>query len=487
MPEVIGTLIFIAALFFAILLYGYITRRKSPEMRKKILFSELPIWIFGVLWLVTMYFIIIHSVYFPNIQQLLTATLSVISVLWAVLSARRATSADVRSSQTLEKLEENQIIATETLENFKTIFDQHLIDRLKITQTYNKAKVSLLLSTPIFGYHPLGGSEFERFIKTLFSHPEKNEIEIILSTPDHHYFHWLNTLIWQPINGNKNERATIAQYGTLLLETLHIFRQNKDILTVWAGNDGILRLFAFHGQTIKPKEYNLFDNVFLVLTDKVTLASDLQHFQGRSFPVVKDQHRLIVGTETSYFDQFKLCSYSLDKNHPVVIGSTNAKDELGVLFSDYFLGRTSGMLMKLSSFEYQFNNLLEQQSKSKTEQKDLKKRILLGVINYWQKVIPNFKQQLFQSLNDEENKRISFLIKTNLLNLLYDENWENQIKNCSPFLGQSRMHDQRNPFILILYYLISAGFNNSEFATRSSQKNLKKQEVKNNELLITKK
>jgi len=88
--------------------------------------------------------------------------------------------------------------------------------------------------------------------------------------------------------------------------------------------------------------------LYLVLSDSVSISSDIKVFQGRSLPLPSILREAIVGGKNSIFETYKVCPFS-DRTDAQAALSTQ-EDEFALLLADYLLGRTSEIVMSYPTF-----------------------------------------------------------------------------------------------------------------------------------------
>lgn len=375
---------------------------------------------------------------------------------------------------------ETQTIAAGPASDFSGLFERHLMEFLADKGTkYALRKVDLVLSTPAFGLHPLGAVKCQEFITAL------DNIEcpanIILYSPDAHFSHFINTLLWQQHNDAKPraDLSELAYYTASFFNTL-----GKKVLRnwrVWPTNKNNIRLFHF--------ETSRYSRLFLVLSDDISISSDLTKFSGRSMPLPYVLREAVVGEEDSLFMKYQCCPVK-DKSGPETAlsqGSTIG-DEFGLLLADYLLGRTSQVVFTYQTFLNEIANLLAKQKIAETDRIAHLTTLVFAYLQYMERIAVqrlainrngNLLTPAMSISPDEENrikKLVSIIpaskeIKINdyvrMRNTLCEivpgvtgEPW----LNVSP-INQSEGKLHHTQLIALLYLIARSGMGKSEYVS----------------------
>ena len=264
-------------------------------------------------------------------------------------------------------------------------------------------------------------------------------------SPDAHYFHVANTVLWHPIKSairppapqqaSPNREPAVAsaaasihaaghvtpiELSTCLLETMDFLRiqcvecerRGSNALGVWVTSATAFRI-AFY-------EYKANTNVFLLLTDVVRLTLDLNQFQGRAFALPSSIHRHVVGDpgdETAFFEQFKSCPYSVARGDEARLHSR----EYMPLTYDYVFLRTEQALFDLPCFYIDLIRLihsahLQLTRKAPTADQQITAAIamLAGVVDYFSHLLSeraNLPSALYPE-NTRQHRRLGMLERT---------------------------------------------------------------------------
>jgi hypothetical protein len=259
----------------------------------------------------------------------------------------------IRAEKINRSLLETQTVAAKAVTGFKQLFDQHLIKHFHDNsrgKDNELEKIDLILSTPAFGLHPLGPDRCNELIEIL--RETQCEVDIVLFTPDAHFPHFLNTLLWE--NGEGSNRANCWQLAYFTKTFMEIM-QNKTTnygWHIWPSNSSDKRMFHF--QTIKHS------HLYLVLSDDVTLSNDLKEFKGRSLPLPSILREAIVGGKQSIFEKYKVCPSSGKTGDDAALSNLE-NDEFGSLLADYLLGRTSQIVQSLQTFRNEILHTMKNQ------------------------------------------------------------------------------------------------------------------------------
>lgn len=496
-------------------------RRRRHPRKWTILLAQLAL--FSVLVLVSIW-IYIH--YSPNRRQmhwtfaLAGMVASSVGVVFSLIAAWRASAADKKTAFLLRELQETQRIVQESPTDYNDIFDIHLLRPMtRAANPHGKEdhlrRMDLHISTPAYGYHVLGydqHSEFRRLLDTL-----KCDKQIILFSPDAHFFHVANTLLWHPLSephldgtgardlnqvqetqgqvdySNVNSKALavciIATMGIMQQQVFeteqNVWRKNTGELSnmnvgVWTSNTTEFRLtaFRFEKETL----------AFLLLTDQVTLASNLARFQGRALSLPVSLHRQVVGDprdQESFFEQLKTCPYSAECRGDAHLTS----GELEMLKYDYLFLRTGHTIIDLYSFNIQCREVIWSARKptpaKEAERIAAAREILQGVVQYFiflkrLKIASDYvpansiqQKRLLQLEGVAQLASDQNITATQVLYVLRDE--KNAPHDRDSFRREVTEYEERikdfgadfielSNWIACIYYFLSSGIRESLFA-----------------------
>jgi hypothetical protein len=435
---------------------------------------------------------------------------SSVGVIFSLIAAWRSSAADKRTAWLLKELVETQRIVGESPAHYPEVFDLHLLRPMERASEPDDKNdhlrhMDLLISTPAYGYHVLGIDPHLHFRNLLTA--LQCDKQVILFSPDAHYFHIANTLLWHPLkqSASRNVEADDVmdapapdvnpiELADCVTKTMSILKQqvlqteenarhkglgeHRNIkVGVWTTNTTEVRLTAFRFQ----KE----TLAYLLLTDQVTLTSDLSRFRGRALSLPVSIHRQVIGDPgdpRSFFEQLKTCPYSQAWGNSARIKS----GEFDLLKYDYLFLRTEQTLFDLYSFNIQCRQVIEAVREPKTESDRIRaaRDILLDTVQYFinlkeMPVAPQYapldelQQKKLLRLNEiaELLKDKTLLDATQVLEVLRDnpsnqqdpfwhklEEYEDQLQGSNPdFINLAK-------WVACIYYFISSGFNQSLYA-----------------------
>lgn len=299
----------------------------------------------------------------------------------------QATAANYNTKKTLEKAEETidrlreaSLIADNSENEFKNIFDNHLLNPLSeyVEGQGAGGSISLLLSTPAYGYAVLGSdsNKLRHAIKHLDT---ECKLEIIFCSPDDHFSYWLNVLLWSSWwKINKQFENFAVEFAKEIALFLGVIWDNTEKSTrdIWVTRATTVRIFAFipsdnkHKNTPDEDKRKKYKKAYVTLTDpfSFSLQQTGRHFKARSIPVIKDQIETFVQIATSseedghsYFERIKICPYTGKNSGDICINSEqhSADDVKAKLTTDYILGRTHQQHLEYKAFSAELDVLLE--------------------------------------------------------------------------------------------------------------------------------
>ena len=413
--------------------------------------------------------------------------LGIAGTLFAWLGAWRAASADSRTKELLDRLEETNTIVRKSPRAYQEVFDQHILSLLNRagaleSKARSSSHISLMLSTPAYGYHVLGLKAHQDFQNAL--RDVKCNLNVFLFTPDAHFSHVANTLLWNPLTKPHSPAPIEITPNELLgcmrdtLDWLYLqvdwCEKNTESprVSVWIRDDAAFRLTS-----LEASESATGPEAYIVLTDPVTLSTDLRRFTGRLLAVPNSLFRTLVGSHNdpeSFIETAKHCPYSsLTGKEARLITS-----ELEALKYDYIFLRTEHILFDVSSFETQCRRAIY--AASGDPNADVGRgldSILRGVVDYFSTLnrdhrIPECfasKQSLQQSklailpdlvailgATKSDVTAISAKLRSALLTHIPAHPGDRFIDLRLPEYLKSP--DELSPWFAIIYYLITSGF-----------------------------
>jgi hypothetical protein len=304
---------------------------------------------------------------------------------------------------------ETQTIAAGPASDFSSLFKRHLMMFLDGTSDELR-KVDLVLSTPAFGLHPLGAEKCEEFIDAL-SHVDC-PADIVLYSPDAHFHHFINTLLWQEYGvSNGLKRTNLSELAFYTDQFFIVVSNNsKHGWHVWPTNKSDLRLFHF--------EMASSSRLYLVLSDDVGISSDLREFRGRSMPLPHVLREAVVGEEDSLFMKYRHCPILGHKGDDTALSNDKrGVNEFGLLLADYLLGRTSQVVFTYETFQNEITNLLAKQEISGANQISSLTNVVFAYLDYLRDIVGgkamNAKGTVHtpaMTISDAETNRIKALI-----------------------------------------------------------------------------
>lgn len=281
-------------------------------------------------------------------------------VFYSLFAFREASRADEKTAQLIQRHEETQLIIAESPKTYDRVFELH------VTQPYEAPEklrnVEFLISTPAYGYHVLGRDAVESFRRILAD--PKLPKELVLFSPDSHYFHVANTLLWNEyeclLTAKERWRVQIdaKSLADHIEDILHLLATQVErgtaggpLVRIWVTPRAQLRMSAF-------RYSRATDRAYLILVDDVDLVSDLRSFTGRAISLPSALHRQVIGDSPhsegdSFFDSFKKCPYTEREGAAAAL----LHDDLAHLEADYLLLRTKDVIFDLFTFDQQIRRV----------------------------------------------------------------------------------------------------------------------------------
>ena len=255
---------------------------------------------------------------------------------WGFIKSWQAAS----KSEKIEKiLIETGQISSEIKEDFRSIYDHHLINELKKFKGKN-GTIYLSLSTPAYGYSALTIEDSKRLLSAFSDLNNDHEIQLILFTPDAHYNYLTNTIFWSLKKESQElQNEFLKKFADHTLEFIKMFNTKK--CKIWLKNETTVRFFGYHISDFSKKGY-------LSLVDNFTIYQDQSegNFDARSLPIQSAHASEYFESDKSYFNKLKRCPYTLVESDRASLNLGNVDNiddkELAVKLAwDYILGRTS--------------------------------------------------------------------------------------------------------------------------------------------------
>lgn len=255
----------------------------------------------------------------------------------------------IRAERINQRLIETQMVSGDVVTGFPEVFERHLM-RYFInheTGSDNLEKVELVLSTPAFGLNPLGPVQSLRLVNSLRLFTQK--LEVVLFTPDAHYSHFMNTLLWQ--QRSDTHAATLWELAFCADSFIEALKQGTGSKGwhIWPTNNSDKRVLHFQTATDS--------RLYLVLSDEVKMQSDLKQFSGRSLPLPSILREPVVGGDMSIFGKYKVCPITGKMGTDAALTTTGV-DEFSLLLTDYLLCRTSQIVQTFTTFSSDIHQTL---------------------------------------------------------------------------------------------------------------------------------
>lgn len=442
-----------------------------------------------------------------------TIVVGATGMLFSYIGAWRAHMAERKTEDLLSKLLETQDIIKSSTSYYKEVFEIHALSPFTDHQKDGTEleRVHLLISTPAYGYHVLGESAHAEFHNAL--DVSKGTKQIIFFSPDSHYFHVANTVLWSPLveylrnepaegNGRKpgrenqdetdGKRVIVNPTGLVgciektmdMLEN-KIKSETKDMWQIWVSSGTAFRMSAFK-YSGRPNRL-----VFLILTDVVSLTSNLLEFRGRAIGIPSVMHSHVVGeigNEQAFFEQLKQCPFSLRSGEDARLDG----DEVNYLKYDYILLRTEQEAFSLACFDiecerliYRAYNTILGSYRPATDLQRATRHMLLGVAEYFATIFdrrgrigtdyfPDDDKQYCRlknaratadMLTQDINVDLDQLLNVALSGLHDDDKIEESINNH--MISVQENYPARvdlSKLTALVYYFMSSGFERSLFA-----------------------
>ncbi len=439
---------------------------------------------------------------------------SCVGVIFSIIAAWRSGVAEERTQYLLDRLEETQRIVSQSPTAYEDVFNLHVLRPMQrgidpLDRDHHLDRLDMHISTPAYGYHVLGLDkhlEFRTLISTL-----QCQKQIILFSPDAHFFHVANTLLWHPLKPlNPNEFVAISNstlpmpkhdkkvlspeiLARCIMDTMDVLRvqvhqaeqesdgksfsDHKDFkVAVWTSNTTEFRLTAFRFETDSQ--------AFLLLTDQVTLASDLEHFRGRALALPAAIHRQVIGDpgdRQSFFEQLKTCPYSGETHEQARLRSK----EFYLLNWDYLFLRTGHAVIDLHLFNIQCRQVIwAKEQHDQNKQLGVAREILVGLAQYFMFMESQPKAAQYAPVGSVQEMRLSKTqavtaalrnaqtTEEEVLQILCadplhkDDPFKTELREFETHMANHEAHFiSLSKWISCIYYFVSSGFHQSLFAT----------------------
>jgi hypothetical protein len=409
---------------------------------------------------------------------LVAAAMAIMAHLYAMIGAYEARMARREISKTQAELVEMSLLL-EDVSSYAQAFEGHVIRYTKQTEEITKSLGTLrgmrfLISTPVYGYHVLGEAYRDAFYECL-SRTTPVPTELILFSPDSHYSHFANTLLWQALPAPRAVACKRAS-GMVLAQEL-----SRLLTYIWATDaDRPLHdqhrrflVWATTGSNIRFSYFDFSKNprAILMLTDDVRLSSDLLQFSGRFLPINRMLHSSLVRGPGSFFEQFKDCPYSGGRG----IEAAVKPSEITRLIGDYLWLRTRGFVLPYTVFQSEIKDLTALQPPPVHV-------VQIGInafLDYFA-FLESRSDELHVHLSVEQHRRLTALRNIQLAQLttITAGDFEKQLTPILAFITEAvgpfptpvldliRTADEEERKRLYLFLLASSGFGTSTFATR---------------------
>lgn len=387
----------------------------------------------------------------------------------------------IRAERINRSLIETQTVSAKAVTGFRQLFERHLLKHFNdsIRGDDELEEVDLILSTPAFGLHPLSGKRCNEFIQAL----QKTTcgVDIILFTPDAHFQHFFNTLVWE--EKRDTQRTSLWELAYYTSQFIHVVKDgttNKGWY-VWPSNNSDKRIFHF--QTTRQS------HLYLVLSDDVSISTDLKEFRGRSLPLPSILREAVVGGKYSIFDKYKSCPFTTRFDADAAL-STKQEDEFGLLLADYLLARTSQIILSYPTFKSELIGAARRQGNNREKISPwlnaLVRRYLeylkrIGIDNKTKDPITGGTYDIAISITGDERRRIELLSSqlkhfVNESNRLTNSNVKSILTELQPIIDTSELQkdalsgitDENNEataelLMILVYSIARSGMERSEY------------------------
>lgn len=283
---------------------------------------------------------------------LLGLMVSALTFIYAFRGADSALKNQALLAGNQNLLVDHALVHEETLQDFNTIFDKHLLHHLSVFENV-PGRIYLMLSSPAYGYGVLGKEKSAELSTKMDRLRSECTVHIIYYSPDAHWLYWANTLLWSFVRRKFDRIDYFAREFAVVLRDAHTSMVRKgrpSDLSLWVSDSGQHRLFGFQdkGKRSVTAAGSLGiaskAHVYVVVADRIDLGADQWggQFHARSHRVFQFQVDEYIFDENSVFERAKFCPYSpaTERSDQATEGAITAKSEIDNLFGDYLYGRT---------------------------------------------------------------------------------------------------------------------------------------------------
>lgn len=341
--------------------------------------------------------------------------------------------ASTKSASIEGNLLASHLILAEAKEDFKDIFDDHLLGKINLFKDV-PGNIHLLLSTPAYGYGVLGKeSSLKLFNSIKFLNGESN-IELILFSPDAHFNYWINLIFWSIVHEDNNQIGFLKDFAIQTYEMIDLLSLSNKKCSIWLRNDTTVRLFGYSFHSPKPNDsYFSNDFAYISLVDNISLYQNQfgSEFKARSLPIHFNQMKDFFIGKTSYFHRIKSCPYTSRRNNEAALnfggqGHIQDKELVSLLKWDFILGRASTSFRQYEeyrSFEYEcglfIKNLQNEYPKKykDIEPDDIYKNITINLLNFLKNIDVEYKIIETEKISKEHLEKIRGCLNVNLKGL----------------------------------------------------------------------
>ncbi len=378
------------------------------------------------------------------------------------------------SRSVITGLTESQLLVRGVRSQYRQVLTEHLYTPVRDARERQEeiVKCKLLLSTPSYGYPPVGISEDFPGLSTVIDDLD-HSIEIIFSTPDIHFYHWLAVML--STVAREDGIYEFGQFADQIGRTLDCIKSRigipiKRSLQVWATNSSPLRMSFFSS----TRDGCASSRAYIVLADTLNPATPISQFTGRCIGLPREWHDPLFLAPHSFFEEFQTCPYSSKQGQKASL----RKNEFDLLKWDYILGRTRSLIMSPVEFSRvvtQFLASSEIQEVSRVDAVIKIRKAAADTIRGFELKQPSDRAdksrhalaEWFADSSDDETRRSSLDDLGKDGGLLY--NLENSYAEHKDVMRLARKFvdkadNQLDLAIGLTYLLFSSGFGVSQFA-----------------------
>lgn len=248
------------------------------------------------------------SIYVTIAVVLAGTIFSFYGAIQSTQAAKKAEQAASEADEIRKELTITSVLAGLVEDDYSKVFNKHIEDPImRLTEGGLRVEsAKLLLSTPSYGNPPLKEFYLSEFIGKILG-----EIEIIFFSPDAHYIHWANSLLWQPLaSGDDFKLKAFCERADKTCTALEGLQDTRKKVRIWITAATPIRMTYFEARGNAPEDDKVLG--FLVLADAIELGNNLEDFCARSFQVHRSWFKSLFGNDgrSGFFDGFKTCPYS---------------------------------------------------------------------------------------------------------------------------------------------------------------------------------